>query len=450
MVKVFKPKKNTNKGRHGPTIEVDISAVDHEGKGIAKSNPITFVDGALPGERCVVQVTRSQKQVQFGTVKKVLNPSSARHVPPCEQFAQCGGCQTQFCEPSHMIAFKQSALGALIEKLAAIPQQELPWQETISAGSEHYRRKVRLAVDCRDKQDIKLGFRGKDGKSILNIPHCLVVTEAINKLLSPLKGALKRLSARRHIGHIGLFDNDQFVQVTLRMTQALSEADRALLSEFAKDNQCQVVAEDNEHKLHVISHGEVTTEYPLSVSGEQLKIAIEPTDFVQVNGEVNQKMVAQALDWLDLSATDQCLDLFCGVGNFTLPMATSGADITGFEVSAEMVQRAKNNAHSNGIHNLNFVCGDLANETTLKKLHQINYNKVLLDPARAGAYEAIKHIVKKQPEAVLYVSCNPATFGRDIALLVAHHYRLTKISLLDMFPYTSHTEVMALFSLDKQ
>ncbi|XOV80957.1 MAG: 23S rRNA (uracil(1939)-C(5))-methyltransferase RlmD [Aestuariibacter sp.] len=447
MVKVFKPGKASSKSQPRE-VELTIDAVDHQGRGIARSQPVTFVEGALPGEKCLAKISKSQKQVRFASAEKILSPSEYRQTPPCEYFQQCGGCQTQYCQPDKMLAVKQQAMTSLIEKLTELPSAQIPWLPAITGNDLRYRRKARLALDCRDKHHLKLGFRGKDGKTIVDINHCAILRPELDQLLAPLKTLLQSMSARRHLGHISLFSGDNGVQVTMRITGDLPEADRQRLQEFQQQQGCTLLLENNEHQFHSVAQDSAEACYSLQVGQRNLTLRLQPNDFVQVNADVNQRMVQQALDWLAPNTQDNCLDLFCGIGNFTLPLACTGTNVTGFEVSAEMVQQARENARLNGIESVSYVCGDLSDAQTLQKLARLNFNKVLLDPARAGAYEAIQQIIKHQPDAILYVSCNPATFGRDIALLLQHRYRMAKISLLDMFPYTSHTEVMALFVQD--
>lgn len=445
MVKVFKPGKSAKKKPASQVTELQITALDHQGRGVAKTSPVTFVEGALPGEICRARITTTRKNVRFAQAETIKTTADARQIPPCEYFASCGGCQTQYCQPKAMISYKQQALSSLIEKFTGIAADALPWQPVVSGGGQGYRRKARLAVDCRDRQHIKTGFRGKDGNTVVNISRCQVLHPALSQLLDPLNSLVKKLSGKRHIGHISLFYGTDGVQVTLRSTKPLSVDDMDKLRRFQTSQQCHVQLEDNGHQLVSLYPKSAEARYALTLEHTTLSLTLMPGDFVQVNDAVNQQMVQQALNWLELSDVDNCLDLFCGIGNFTLPIATTGARVTGFEVSAEMVQRAKHNAQQNGIQDVEFICGDLAQDDVLAKLDAMEFNKVLLDPARAGAYEAVQRLVALQPERILYVSCNPATFGRDIALLTSQGYHMAKISLLDMFPYTSHTEVMALF-----
>lgn len=446
MVQIFKANKKANKKQKLPVQELHIDSLDLEGQGIAKGSPITFVKGGLPGEICKVQISKQSKRFQQGSVTSVVTSSDLRTTPFCKYFKQCGGCQNQHIAPDNLLPFKQDAVSALLERSAALSAADIPWQPPLTATTKHYRRKARLAIDARNRDDIRLGFRAQSSKQILNISECQILNANMEALLLPLKLLLQSMRNPGAIGHISMLNGESELSLGFRVIKTLAKNDVALVEEFAEkyDVKC------------LLQHAEGTSEpenhYALSACNNKneavnLNIYLSQDDFVQVNTELNQAMVSQAVDWLTLSEDDRVLDLFCGVGNFSLPLALQCGSVLAIEGVAEMVQKAQSNAQINGIKNIEFMRGDLSAEDCLALLSRENCNKVLLDPARDGALEVMEVLKSLSPEAILYVSCNPNTFVRDIAQLLQSNYALEKIRLLDMFPYTTHTEIMALFTL---
>lgn len=448
MVKVFKPtKKRQNRAAQQTVNEIVIDTLDHEAQGVAKISPVTFVKGALPGEHCKISVTRKSKSVQHAHVLQVLKPHSSRVEPRCSHFSECGGCQTQYIEPENLLPMKQDAVSQMLAKFSGIDADSIPWLDTVTGDNSGYRRKARLAVDARDNKSFKLGFRGRTDNQVIPIQNCLVLEPALQKLIHPLRELLPLLSIRKTIGHVSLFQGDSVPVVVIRLSAAqISDGDEVELKGFVQNQYCSVLLQFDDNFTRYIGDNTDALSYTLAIdNSEAIKLNLEADSFVQVNAGVNQKMLDRALDWLDLQTEDTVLDLFCGIGNFTLPISRFCLHVVGFEGSSEMVQLAKQNASINGIENASFVSGDLTSDSVLKKLAKTNFNKVLLDPARSGAREAIEAVSIHKPDRLVYVSCNPATFGRDIAVLLNTDYDLEKICLLDMFPYTAHTEIMALF-----
>ncbi|BDX05534.1 23S rRNA (uracil(1939)-C(5))-methyltransferase RlmD [Planctobacterium marinum] len=472
MVQVFRPKKGPSRKRPvngkgalrntGKQHRVTIDHLDHEAKGVVPGAPVMFVSGALPGESCRVEESSHQKNVIKANVLEIELASPHRILPFCPHFDACGGCQTQYAEPEYLLSEKQNAVAKLLAKLTGLSTSDLPWSTPLIGNSRGYRRKVRLAVDARNPEGIKLGFRG-EGNNIISVSECRVLEPELQNLLQPLHQMLSRLKSVKHLGHVilfsGVLESAQDTSgagykpqsyVTLRMTRAPGSSDKQLLERFQIAQDCLLIIDYGQKRYEWLSGEPALMAYALQsglagVAEHDIVLGITPDDFVQVNPQLNQAMVQQALGWLALTAQDQVLDLFCGVGNFTLPMAQQCHRVIGFEGVPEMVQMAQNNAQRNNIHNVEFVSGDLSAADTLKTVSQLKCNKVVLDPARAGAFEAIDTLISKTPEAILYISCNPATFGRDIAKLLSANYQLTKLSLIDMFPQTAHTEIMGLF-----
>lgn len=439
MARTFKPAKPSRHAAQVTKATLSIDSVDAHGKGVAsKHQPVAFVEGGLPGEVCEVQVTQRKKRFWQSRVSKVLEPAPERRVPFCPHFAECGGCQTQHADPMAMSEWKQDAIDSQLKRMTGLAS--LPWQTPIRGEARGYRRRARLAVDARNKQKIKLGLRTADNR-VFSLQQCGILAPQLQALLLPLQSLIQSMDAPQSVGHVLLFAADNGRQVTLRVVKTLGDTDASRLQVFAEQQNVQVLLDTGGQ-----SHDIFGCAQPMFYTPESgVELHVQPDDFVQVNNGVNQAMVAQAMDWLAPDETDKVLDLFCGLGNFSLPLAKRTAAVLGIEGSTKMVQRARENAQRNGIQNLEFEAADLTHSQSLALISAFSSNKLLLDPARDGALEVMPLIAGMGLQKVVYVSCNPATFARDCAVLLDQNYHLAKISLMDMFPQTAHTELMALF-----
>lgn len=479
MAQIFKPSKTKKSNQKGPQnfvgnlLEIEISHLDHLARGVCSSHqPVIFVEGALPGEKVKAAITETKNRFWQATLVENINNNPSRKVPVCQHFQHCGGCQTQHCESSQMLAYKQDAIAQMIirtplaskaksdDKKRLIKQSmkrrakssenrnigdiqpNIPWQTPIAEGELAYRRKTRISIDARDPQNLRFGFKQKQSNSIVDIQQCPILTPQLEQLVLPLKQEFKTLANPTAIGHINLVVADNDVLVNLRITKQLSKSDREQLVKFGLKYQCQVRLQAQDHQYEWLTE----TPSPLTYTPMQgIEAEFEVDDFIQVNVQINRLMVSQALNWLELNKGDQLLDLYCGTGNFSLPASQLCAKVIGVEGVTKMVRTAQKNAQRNSIENVDFVLADLNDDKALDKDQFRSCNKVLLDPARDGAMVAIEQIALQGPSHVLYVSCNPASFARDAAKLLESKYRITKIALMDMFPQTAHTELMALF-----
>lgn len=444
MAQIFRPPKKRGKAKQQPAhfaIEADITDLDHHGVGVCRHDEkVVFVEGALPGDRCQVLITEQKPRFMNGRVKQLIEQSPIRTEPFCEYYQHCGGCQTQHGQPDAVFEAKQNAIDGLLQRIGGM--SSLPWQAPVTSQSQGYRRKTRLAVDARREGDIRLGYRAKASKDIVSVAHCGILVPELSELLKPLHLMLNAMDVPRSVGHIGLCRGQSVTQVCVRVTKPLSTSDTALLVTFAQENSCEMVLETAPDKFTVL----VGDSPRIDIStAEGFTLSASPNDFIQVNAAVNLAMVEQAISWLAPDPNDHIIDLFCGLGNFTLPLAKYAAQVTGVEGVAEMVQGAEANAQKNGITNAAFVTADLNQSAWLRQASFSKAKKVLLDPARDGALSAVEHIADSHVEKVVYVSCNPATFARDARKLIESEFSLHKIALMDMFPHTSHTELMALF-----
>ncbi len=436
MARFFQPKKKTslNTKHTGVTIE----KLDHQGCGIAYQNrkPI-FVEGTLPGEEVLIQLTEDKSKFARGKKIKLLTRSPQRETPFCPYYEQCGGCDLQHLGHAAQVEHKEKTLAQLMSKFAGVT---VPLSDTISPDSLGYRRRARMSLFW-DKKSRKLsfGFRQKQSKQIVDVTDCAVLEPRLNQLLEPLKQWLQTLSKPESLGHVELVLADQGPVIVLRHTKPLTESEHQSLLGFAQEHDVTFYLMPDSHQLQRITGEEPT------YSEVGAKIAFEPTNFIQVNQNVNKLMVEQALDWLQLESSDRVLDLFCGVGNFSIPMAKRVQSVTGIEGIDEMVAQARHNAELNNLTNLQFFQANLDEELSQTSWGSQKFDKVLLDPARAGAHHVVAQLNNFSAKRVVYVSCNPATLARDSQVLLEQGYKLEKIGMLDMFPHTGHLESMALF-----
>ncbi|KLV06772.1 23S rRNA methyltransferase [Photobacterium aquae] len=435
MARFFKPqKRKITDTKHK---EITINRFDHQGAGIGHLDrkPV-FVDGALPGEKVVVQLTEDKKQYARAKVMRRLNDSDQRVAPACPLYAECGGCNLQHLSHDGQVAAKQQALGELMGKFAKAGHIEQA--EPIASAPWGYRRCARFAV-LPAGGGLRVGFRKKQSKEIVDVEHCPVLAESLNALLPSLREVLGKLQARKALGHVELVEADNGRVVLIRHLQPFSDKDMTLLREFADTHQLMLFLAPTADQLDAMSDKKPYYEL------DGLELVFSPKDFIQVNAEVNRKMVAQAMDWLAVAPGDRVLDLFCGLGNFSLPLAKQAKALVGVEGIDEMVHRAGDNAQHNGLANAAFFQANLEDDVTKMAWAKERFDKVLLDPARAGAAGVMQHVVGLRPERVVYVSCNPATLARDSQVLLEQGYQLEKLGMMDMFPHTGHLESMALF-----
>ena len=436
--------------------ELEIESLNHEGRGLARvDGKVAFVSGALPGERVMARyVGRRSKYDELHTLE-VLEPSADRVEPPCEWFGVCGGCAMQHLDPASQRAHKQAMFLEHLQRSAGIRAEQFELLPILFDRTTGYRRKARLGSRyVHKKGSVLLGFREKYSSFITDMVDCQVLVPAVARLIAPLREMLGTLEICRAIpqievaagerdGHGG--DADE-VALILRHMEALSENDLATLRQFAIDHDMdwylQPGGPDTVHRLTGDSGCE---RLYYGLPDHQLRMAFHPSDFTQVNGSINRAMIKQALELLDLQEDHEVLDLFCGLGNFTLPMARLCAHVVGVEGSQAMVERGEENARGNDIDNAEFHAADLMASLPDAAWTRRQYDRVLLDPPRSGAQEIIPWLGELRPEKIVYISCNPATLARDTALLAEQGYHLQKGGVMDMFPHTAHVESIALF-----
>ena len=420
-------------------ITVTIDALDPFGQGVARHQGKTlFVAGALPGEQAEVLLLEDKRQYARARVTRLFSQSPARVTPRCPYFGVCGGCQQQHVDEALQQSSKAQALARMLSQST---QQPVEVEEIIAAAPWGYRRRARLGLQWQAKQQkLQMGFRQAASNELVDIARCPILAPELEALLLPVKHCLSELQAVKRLGHLELVLADNGPLMVLRHLDPLSAADRQKLEHFSHTHKLMLFLADGSDQLTALS-----AETPYYQSGE-LRLTFSPQDFIQVNDGVNQQMVAKAITWLDLQPQDRVLDLFCGMGNFTLPVGKFVLNVVGVEGVAALVRQAAYNADLNNLKNVSFFQHNLEEDVSRQPWAAQGFNKVLLDPARAGAAGVMAHIAKLAPERVVYVSCNPTTLARDSQTLLSAGYHLERVAMLDMFPHTSHLESMVLFS----
>ncbi|MCE9969425.1 23S rRNA (uracil(1939)-C(5))-methyltransferase RlmD [Aeromonas salmonicida] len=437
MAQFFKPQKKSTQPQR---IEFTVDSLDHHCVGIGRhQGKAIFIEGALPGEQVKARILDDKKQYAHAALQQVVTPAANRIAPFCNHYRECGGCNAQHLGEADQQAAKEAGLVSLFERLGQIKAPVL--EPVLTGESRAYRRVCRLAIKFdKNGRCTRVGFRRRQSNDLVEIEGCPVLAEPLSALIVPLRECLNRLKSQRELGHAELIQAEQGIMMLLRHTGRPNEADRALLVAFAQAQGIDLYLQAADERIEPLHQA-----FQPSYSLDGLSLAFAPGDFIQVNGPINQSMVAQALAWLGASKDDKVLDLFCGIGNFTLPLARQAREVVGVEGDLAMVARAEENARRNGIDNARFYKADLSGDVVGMSWAREGFDLVLLDPARPGALEVMGHVVKLSPKRVVYVSCNPVTLARDSQVLVKGGYRLVRLGMLDMFPHTGHLESMALF-----
>ena len=418
-------------------ITVTVNDLDPFGQGVARHNgKALFIAGALPGEQAEVTIVDDKRNFAQAVVKRRLNDSPEREKPRCKHFGVCGGCQQQHAS----VALQQEAKSRALARMMSTREKPAEVNEIISGQPWGYRRRARLSLNFHLKsQTLQMGFRKASDKELVDIHQCPVLVPQLEALLEPLRQCLSELKAFRRLGHVELVLADSGPLMVLRHLIPLETADRQKLERFSQTAGVALFLAPDSDTLEAL--GEDTPWY----HSDGLRLSFSPRDFIQVNDAVNQQMVARAIDWLDVQPTDRVLDLFCGMGNFTLPLAKRAASVVGVEGVAALVAKGEYNARHNSLKNVTFFHENLEEDVTRHPWAALGFDKILLDPARAGAPGVMQHVINLAPQRVVYVSCNPTTLARDSEALLSAGYQIRRLAMLDMFPHTGHLESMALF-----
>lgn len=431
--------------------QAEVVNFSHDGRGIARiDGKTTFIQGALPDETVSFQYTRKKSDFDEGKTIAVIKPSSHRVHPRCPHYTMCGGCSLQHLDEHAQIHEKEGLLLDLLRRIGHVEPETV--LAPLTSDSWHYRNKARLSVRfVEKKQKAMVGFREKNNpRYITEIEQCPILNAKVDAQILNLRTLIDTLESPHTIAQVEVAAGDKEIALIFRNLEPLSSTDEDKLRQFGQSSQFQLFLQPKGVDSVKRFYPEASDDFlHYELPEEKIAFRFHPTDFTQVNGPLNRLMVQKALELMTLNEDDIVLDLFCGLGNFSLPLARHCAKVIGIEGSETMVARATMNAQDNSIHNAIFYCADLEQPEALAKIRDHRFNKILIDPPRCGALEIVKQIDKLNPTKLVYVSCNPATLARDADILVNQHgYRLTAAGVMDMFPHTSHVESIALFEKD--
>jgi len=420
------------------THSLTIERLSHEGRGVGRiGGKTTFVPDALPGEELLVRIEEVHKRYNTARVVERHSSSPDRTEPLCSHYGECGGCDLQHLNIDAQRQHKQQQVLDQLQRFAAVVPEQI--EPALIASDAGYRRAARIGINQRQRDDeVLVGFRRRGSNKLLDIEQCPVLEPRLQPVFALMREALSDQGDIRRITHLDISCGDQGGYLRLRCTRALPEALQARLEQVADtlDLTLQIALAADSHSDLAQAH------YHLPTQNLQLNFA--STDFIQVNADINHQMVNQALEWLAPSSDDRVLDLFSGLGNFTLPLAQKAAQAVGVEGSTTMVERARSNAEAAGLDNVQFYRADLSQSFRHAPWFHEGFDLILLDPPRTGARETVGQLVHYGARRILYISCNPSALVADLEPLLSEGYRVTRFGIMDMFPQTAHVESMLL------
>ncbi|MEI7840666.1 MAG: 23S rRNA (uracil(1939)-C(5))-methyltransferase RlmD [Methylococcaceae bacterium] len=428
-----------------PTLAT-IESLAHDGRGVTHvDGKVVFIDEALPTEQVEFIYTDSRKDYAEGKVVNLLTRAEVRVDAPCPHYGVCGGCSFQHVEVTAQIQIKQELLSEQFKRIGKVETPEL-WSPLVG---EHwgYRRKARMGVKYVEKKGrVLVGFRERRNPFLAEINGCAVMHPIVGTRLIELGEMIESLTIRDKIPQIEVAIGDEKCVLAFRVLEPPTLEDKEKMRAFAHKNDISVCLQSKGPDTIVPLDGEPEVMLTYALPDQNIEFKFRPAMFTQVNYGINRQMINRVLDILQLTKDDNVLDLFCGLGNFTLPMAKYAGRVVGVEGDQPLVNHAKENARHNNIENVEFYAADLTKDISGMAWANQRYNKIMLDPSRAGASEILHHLKRWQPEQIVYVSCNPSTLARDAGILVNElGYKLVKAGVMDMFPHTGHVESMALF-----
>lgn len=423
-----------------------IESLSPDGRGVARiDGKAVFIQGALPGEAVQFTYTRAHRRYDEGVVSEVLSTSPDRVEPRCIHFGSCGGCSLQHMAPKAQLCAKQQSLADALERIGKVSPRD--WLEPLDSPLHWgYRRKARLGVKyVEKKQRVLVGFRERYSSFVADLSRCEILHPRVGGLIPELAQLIEGLSIRDRVPQIELAFGDHACVLVFRIMDPLTDRDREHLETFGVTHDIHIyLQEGGPDSVRPLSG--LPTRLSYRIPDFDLELQFLPTDFTQVNTDINRLMVRRAVELLAPQEEDRVLDLFCGLGNFTLPLARRAGHVAGVEGDPGLVARAKDNALHNGISNAEFHTANLYEALQDLPWLQQRYRKALLDPPRSGAFEVLEHLPRLGVERLVYVSCYPSTLARDAGALVHdHRYSLAAAGVMDMFPHTGHVESIALF-----
>jgi 23S rRNA (uracil1939-C5)-methyltransferase len=423
-----------------------IESLNHEGRGVAhRDGKAIFVDGALTGETVTYSVYRKKDAFEMAQVTRIVRKSHARVKPRCPHFGVCGGCSLQHLEPSAQIAAKQRVLEDNLAHIGKVKPEAM--LSAIHGPAWGYRSRARLSVKLVEKKGgVLVGFHERKSSFVAEMDSCEVLPARISALIPPLRMLIMQLTIRDKLPQIEVAATDAVDVLVIRHMAPLAEVDEVLLREFADAHHIQWWLQSKGPDTIIPFYPLDAPELAYTLPEFKLVMPFRPSEFTQVNTAVNPILMRRAMQLLDPQPFERIVDMFCGLGNFTLPIARRAQQVVGIEGSKELVARACQNAERNGLINTEFMVENLFTITPERMAALGHFDKMLIDPPRDGAYALVQSLGLDAPKRIVYVSCNPATLARDAAVLVHEKgYRLRAAGIANMFPHTAHVESIALF-----
>lgn len=430
-----------------PAEPLSIESLDQEGRGVAhRDGKAIFVEGALPGEAVTASVYRRKRTFENAQVESVLRPAASRVAPRCRYFGLCGGCALQHVDMATQVAVKQRVLEDALAHIGKVSPEEM--LSPVHGPAWTYRHRARFTARFVPKKGGSLvGFHEKRSSYVADMTSCEVVPARVSALLPRLRELIGGLSIRSRLPQVELAVGEDADVFVLRVLEPPDAADEAALRAFAERHRVHLYLQPGGPDTAAPLHPAEGADLYYALPEFDVRIYFRPTDFTQVNHAMNRVLVRRAMRLLEPRAGERVLDLFCGLGNFTLPIARSGARVLGVEGSAALVERARTNAERNGLaESVDYAVMDLFKIDRERFEALGRFDRLLIDPPRDGALEVVRALEGDAPPRIVYVSCNPATLARDAAVLVHEKgYELSAAGVLNMFPHTAHVESIALF-----
>jgi len=427
-------------------VKVSIESLSHDGRGVTHvDGKVIFIDEALPGEQLEFGYTDSRRDYAEGKVVNLLSRSEYRVEPECPHFGVCGGCSFQHVDNAEQIHLKKALLKEQFRRIGKVDIPQI-W-EPLTGPYWGYRRKARMGVKYVAKKGrVLVGFRERRNPFLAEIESCKVMHPLVGEKLMDLSAMIGRLTVKDKIPQIEVAIGDENCVLAFRVLAAPTAEDKQIMSDFGREHGISICLQSKGPDTIAPLPGDLEVTPTYSLPDQQLQFKFRPAMFTQVNYEINRKMVNRAIEALELNENDNVLDLFCGLGNFSLPMATRAGHVVGVEGDLPLVKHARENARLNELDNVDYYVADLTKDVSDQQWSLQTFNKILLDPSRAGASEVLHNFKYWNPERIVYVSCNPSTLARDAGILVNElGYNLIKAGVMDMFPQTGHVESIALF-----
>ncbi|MEE8249533.1 MAG: 23S rRNA (uracil(1939)-C(5))-methyltransferase RlmD [Gammaproteobacteria bacterium] len=425
-------------------VDAEIIDLTHDGQGVADlDGHRVFVSGALPGELVRLAPRRRRRRFQEADLVRVLRSAEARVDPPCPYFGRCGGCAVQHLAYAEQVEFKETVVREALARLAGLEPAE--WLAPIIGPEWYYRRRARLGVRfVAGKGRVLVGFKERATRLITDMSSCRVLVQPLDALPGQLATLIDQTTLKQRLPQAEIAAGESARALVLRVLDAPTDEDLRLLTEFGQQQDIDVYLQRG--GPGTVEALDPATTRPLAYGLPEFGLTLEfaPTDFVQVNARVNEAIVGWTVEQLGVESSDRVLDLYCGLGNFSLPLASRAAMVVGVEGEGGLVARAAHNARRNGLENVRFVTADLS-EPGWSFMRE-SWDLVVLDPPRSGAHVAVTQMARMGPRKIAYLSCHPATLARDAKELIdSQGYRLRAVGIADMFPHTHHVETLALF-----